>query len=172
MFILLSSPSGQLGPSPSRPSRPSRRTEETAAAAPPPSPRRAAAYDFCWDMELIKSSAFWGESKNKEHILCFMFILEVFLNYKSAQVNSSSQSDTGEGQNTPLLYVIGVSQRVHRPQTHPHLTDDCVVMKPLPWHSCALAGGCRGWRIPALTICAEQCQNITKNKTKQKNNVE
>ncbi len=35
-----------------------------------------------------------------------MFILEVFLNYKSAQVYSSSQSDTGEGQNTPLLYVI------------------------------------------------------------------
>ncbi len=44
--------------------------------------------------------------KNKEHIICFMFILEVFLNYKSAQVYSSSQSDTGEGQNTPLLYVI------------------------------------------------------------------
>ncbi len=33
--------------SPSRPSRPSRRTGKTAAAAPPPSPRRDAAYDFC-----------------------------------------------------------------------------------------------------------------------------
>ncbi len=63
MAILPSSPSGQPGPSPSRPPRPSRRTGETAAAAPPPSPRRAAAQDLRWDTEPTKSSAPWGESK-------------------------------------------------------------------------------------------------------------
>jgi len=33
------------------------------------------------------------------------------------------------------MSLFKVSQRVHRPQTHPHLTDDYVVMKPLPWLS-------------------------------------
>ncbi len=52
-----------IGPCPFRPLSSSRRAGEIVAAVPPPPPCRAAAYVCCWDRELIKSSAFWGESK-------------------------------------------------------------------------------------------------------------
>ncbi len=61
MFILPSSPPGQLGPSPSRPSRPSRRAGETAAAAPPPPPLHL--HLVIWQMLLSKATYNWGIHK-------------------------------------------------------------------------------------------------------------